>query len=63
MLSGSNRDEHIRQAMGLGAAGYIVKPVDFRSFSQVTPKLDFWWTLFQPNLSSKTFGTLGQRPG
>lgn len=63
MLSGSNRDEHIREAMSLGAAGYIVKPVDFRNFSQMTPKLDFWWTLFQPNLSPRVINTLGSRPG
>ncbi len=61
MLSASNRDDHIREAMRLGAAGYLVKPVDFRNFSQMTPKLDFWWTLFQPNLSSKSLGAPGQR--
>jgi CheY-like chemotaxis protein len=63
MLSASNRDEHIREAMQLGASGYIVKPVDFRNFSQMTPKLDFWWTLFQPNVRSQTFGSAGQHPG
>jgi CheY-like chemotaxis protein len=62
MLSGSRRDDDIRQAMQLGAAGYIVKPVDFRNFSQVTPKLDFWWTLLHPNISSETFRTPGPQP-
>jgi two-component system, response regulator len=49
MLSASRRDDHIHEAMRLGAAGYIVKPVDFLNFSQMTPKLDFWWTLLRPN--------------
>jgi len=55
VLSSSRRDDHIREAMRLGAAGYIVKPVDFQNFSEVTPKLDFWWTLLRPNLVSETY--------
>jgi CheY-like chemotaxis protein len=63
MLSASSRDEHIHEAMSLGAAGYIIKPVDFRNFSQVTPKLDFWWTLFQPNLNPPgVIHAVGSRP-
>jgi len=62
MLSGSRRDDHIREAMRLGAAGYIVKPVDFGNFSEMTPKLDFWWTLLRPNAASETINAHGQRP-
>jgi two-component system response regulator len=62
MLSGSRRDEHIREAMRLGAAGYIVKPVDFGNFSQMTPKLDFWWTLLRPNVASETITAERLRP-
>jgi CheY-like chemotaxis protein len=47
VLSASRRDDDVREAMRLGAAGYVVKPLDFRSFSQVTPKLDLWWTLLR----------------
>ena len=36
-----------RNASGLGADAYIVKPVDFHRFSEVTPNLDFAWTLLQ----------------
>jgi two-component system response regulator len=60
VLTVSRRDEHIREAMQLGAAGYIVKPVDFGNFSQVTPKLDFWWTLLRPNIGSETASAHGQ---
>lgn len=61
VLSASNRDEHIREAMRLGAAGYIVKPVDFRNFSQITPKLDFWWTLLRPNLAVQGSSAVSQK--
>ena len=49
VLSASRRDEDVREAMRLGAVAYIVKPVDFFSFSQVAPKLDFWWALLRAN--------------
>jgi two-component system response regulator len=48
ILTVSRNDEHIREAMELGADAYIVKPVDFQNFSEVTPKLSFEWTLRQP---------------
>ena len=59
VLSGSRRDDHIREAMQLGAAGYIVKPLDFENFSQMTPKLDFWWTLLRPNAAGSTLDARG----
>jgi two-component system, response regulator len=49
VLSGSRLDKDVREAMLLGAAGYIVKPVDFHNFSQITPKLDLCWALFKPD--------------
>ena len=49
VLSGSRRDADVREALRLGAAGVIVKPLDFRNFSQVTPKLDFSWALLRHN--------------
>ena len=61
VLSASRRDDHIHEAMQLGAAGYIVKPLDFENFSQMTPKLDFWWTLLRPNAVSETFSAQGSR--
>jgi two-component system response regulator len=54
VLSGSRRDDHVHEAMRLGAVGYIVKPLDFENFSQMTPKLDFWWTLLRPNAVTET---------
>ena len=48
VLTISKRDEHIREALRLGAESYIVKPVDFQNFSQITPKLSFRWTLLEP---------------
>lgn len=63
VLSASRRDEHVREAMRLGAAGYIVKPVDFHNFSEITPKLDFWWTLLRPNARSEPGGVVRTGPG
>ncbi len=56
VLSGSRQDQEIREAMRLGAAGCIVKPVDFQGLSQVTPKMDFWWTLLKQNKALESSG-------
>ncbi len=45
VLTGSREDAHVREALRLGAAAYIVKPVDFRNFSAITPQLDCSWML------------------
>jgi CheY-like chemotaxis protein/plasmid maintenance system antidote protein VapI len=44
-VSKSSRDIAISKQ--LGAETYIVKPVDFRSFSEVTPQLSFQWALLK----------------
>ncbi len=48
VLTCSRRDEHIAEALRLGAEAYIVKPVDFQRLSEVTPRLKFSWTLLEP---------------
>ncbi len=45
VLTASKSDAHIEESMKLGAAAYIVKPVDFHNFCEVTPKLSFRWAL------------------
>jgi CheY-like chemotaxis protein/DNA-binding XRE family transcriptional regulator len=45
VLTVSREDDHIRQAIDLGASAYIVKPVDFHNFSKITPKLSLHWAL------------------
>jgi CheY-like chemotaxis protein/DNA-binding XRE family transcriptional regulator len=47
VLTSSRSDTHFREALYLGANGYIIKPVDFRSFSAVTPQLNFSWALLK----------------
>ena len=49
MLTASRNDEHVRQALALGAHAYIVKPVDFDNFSKITPKLSLQWALLGSN--------------
>lgn len=48
VLTVSQRDDHIREALRLGAQSYIVKPVDFQNFSQSTSKLSFRWAMLNP---------------
>jgi CheY-like chemotaxis protein/DNA-binding XRE family transcriptional regulator len=48
VLTVSQRDDYIREALRLGAQSYIVKPVDFQNFSQSTSKLSFRWALLNP---------------
>jgi len=47
VLTVSRKDEDIQEAMRLGAEAYIVKPVDFRQFSEIAPQINFQWTLVQ----------------
>jgi CheY-like chemotaxis protein len=48
VLTVSQRDDHIHEALRLGAQSYIVKPVDFQNFSQSTSKLSFRWAMLNP---------------
>ncbi|HVV02007.1 MAG TPA: response regulator [Verrucomicrobiae bacterium] len=45
VLSVSERNRDIEESRRLGAETYIVKPVNFVSFSAVTPQLKLCWTL------------------
>jgi CheY-like chemotaxis protein len=56
ILTVSKRDRDINECRRLGAETYIVKPVDFQSFSKVTPRLSLAWVLVKPN------GTLSAQP-
>jgi two-component system response regulator len=47
VLTVSRRDDHIEEALRLGAASYIVKPVDFQNLTEVTQKLSFRWALLE----------------
>lgn len=45
VISASHDDQEINEAIRLGASAYIFKPVDFKRFAEITPELDFCWTL------------------
>jgi CheY-like chemotaxis protein len=47
VLTASRSAEEAREAMRLGAAGFITKPVDFHNFSEITAGLGFRWTLLK----------------
>jgi len=48
VLTASQSDRDITESRQLGAATYIVKPVDFHRLSQVTPQLSLNWALLKP---------------
>jgi len=45
MLTSSRENPDIEKAYSLGANSYIVKPVDFDSFSKAVSELGFYWML------------------
>ena len=47
ILTVSSLDEHIAACRSLGVQDYIIKPVGFRNFSEVTPNLLLEWALKQ----------------
>lgn len=53
VLTASRRNQDIRESIRLGAETYIVKPVDFQSFSMATPQLQFDWALIRPSISQR----------
>jgi CheY-like chemotaxis protein len=49
ILTVSNRGRDINECRRLGVERYIVKPVGFQNFSEMTPHLRFGWALVKPN--------------
>lgn len=48
VLTASSRDRDMAECRRLGVETYIVKPVGFHKFSEVTPNLNLAWTLVKP---------------
>jgi CheY-like chemotaxis protein len=61
VLTVSNCDHNIAECRRLGAASYIVKPVGFRNFSEVTPHLSLDWTLNKPSHGAEGDGDAGRQ--
>ena len=49
VLTGSNRDRDITECRRLGAVSYIIKPVGFQNFMEVTARLSLGWMLIKQN--------------
>jgi two-component system, response regulator len=45
VIAASGRDRDIAECRRLGAESYIIKPVGFQNFSEVTPRLSLAWML------------------
>jgi CheY-like chemotaxis protein len=52
VLTGSRANRDIVASKRLGAEAYIVKPVDFRNLSEVTPRLSLQWALLKPAVAT-----------
>jgi CheY-like chemotaxis protein len=50
VLTVSQNSPYIQESRRLGADAYMVKPVNFQSFSRVTPQLRLLWALLHPAL-------------
>jgi CheY-like chemotaxis protein len=61
VLTASNQDRDIAACRRLGVEHYIVKPVGFQNFSEVTPHLSLEWALKKPARGG-TAGTGGHGP-
>jgi two-component system response regulator len=53
VLTVSQQSRDVREARRLGAEAYIVKPVDFHNFSDITPQLRLAWALVQFSRETK----------
>ena len=53
VLTSAQRDRDIGECQRLGAEIYIIKPVDFVSFSKVTPQLSLRWGLLEPAVATQ----------
>jgi len=45
MLTTSEADKDIRRSYDLGAAGYIIKPCDFKEFVEAMRTMNMYWSL------------------
>ncbi len=45
VLTTSNSDRDISRSFELGAAGYMVKSVDYKKFMEIIKTIDLYWTL------------------
>jgi CheY-like chemotaxis protein len=48
VLTASTRDRDMAECRRLGVETYIIKPVGFQKFSEVTSTLNLAWTLVKP---------------
>lgn len=45
VLTSSSEDKDKKDSFSLGAAGYMIKPIDFDQFVEVMHTIDLYWTL------------------
>jgi len=45
VLTSSSEEQDRAESFGLGVAGYMLKPVNYRQFVEVVKAIDLYWTL------------------
>jgi CheY-like chemotaxis protein len=45
VLTSSSEEQDRAESFGLGVAGYMLKPVNYRQFVEVVKAIDMYWTL------------------
>ncbi len=53
VLTASTRDRDLQISKRLGAEAYIIKPVDLKNLSQVTPQLHLQWALLKTAIQAQ----------
>ncbi len=62
VLTTSSEDRDVLEAYKLGVNSYIVKPVDFDQFNDVTNRLGFYWMILNQQPSSGNESSLPTTP-
>ncbi len=62
VLTTSREDRDVLEAYKLGVNSYIVKPVDFDQFNEVTNRLGFYWLILNLQPSSGNESSLPMTP-
>jgi len=62
VLTTSSEDRDIAEAYKLGVNSYIVKPVDFDQFNDVTNRLGFYWLILNHQPSSVNESSSSRTP-
>jgi two-component system response regulator len=50
VMTSSKEEKDVKKAYALGANSYIVKPVEFKNFSEVIKEIGYYWLVLNQNI-------------